>query len=102
MSDSASSFSFPHRTPVFTTVLVLLCFAAFGWLALKIYAPHAGTVAPVAGVRTPDDRRAILAKNREKEHNDSTTYGWIDRKAGIVRLPVDRAIELFVQEQAKK
>jgi hypothetical protein len=102
MSDSSSNFSFPHRTPVFTTMIVLVCFAAFGWLALKIYTPRANTVAKVEGVKTPDDRKAILEKNRQKEHHDSTTYGWVDQKVGVVRLPIDRAIELTVRDYAKK
>jgi len=101
MSDS-SNFSFPHRTPVFTTVVVLVCFALFGWLARKVYAPHARTVDRVEGVLTPADRTARLAEHRAKEHDESTTYGWVDQKAGIVRLPVDRAIELTVREHAKK
>ncbi len=27
-----------------------------------------------------------------------TTYGWIDRKTGVVRIPVDRAMELVAKE----
>jgi hypothetical protein len=102
MSGSPSNFSFPHRTPVFTTVIVLACFALFGWLALKIYAPNASTVEPIAGVMTPEKRRDLLTDHRKKEHYESTTYGWIDQKAGVVRLPIDRAIELTVREPAKK
>jgi hypothetical protein len=102
MSDSPANFSFPHRTPVFTAVIVLLCFAAFGWLALKIYTPHAYTVDPIEGVKTPAERKALLAEHRTKEQADSASYGWIDQKAGIVRLPIDRAIELTVRDQAKK
>ena len=102
MSDSSSNFSFPHRTPVFTAVVVLICFSVFGWLALKIYAPHAATVDKIEGVRTPADRAALLAEHRQKEHGEATSYGWVDQKAGIVRLPLDRALELTVQEHAKK
>ncbi len=101
MSDS-SNFSFPHRTPVFTTVIVLLCFAAFGWLARKIYVPTAAHVDPVAGVLTPVERKALLVDHQGKEHVAATTYGWTDQQAGIVRLPIDRAIELTVRDHAKK
>ena len=101
MSES-SNFSFPHRTPVFTAVIVLLCFALFGWLGLKFYAPHASAVDKVEGVKTPAERKALLAEHRAKEKAESTTYGWLDQKAGTVRLPIDRAIELTVAEQAKK
>ena len=102
MSDSTSNFSFPHRTPVFTAIIVLLSFAAFAWLATKIYRPNAFTVDKIEGVRTPADRKAILAEHRSKEQADSTSYGWIDQKAGVVRLPIERAMELTVQDHAKK
>lgn len=102
MSESPSNFSFPHRTPVFTAVIVLLCFAVFGWLVLKIYVPQAYTVDKVEGVKTPAERKALLAEHRAKELAESASYGWVDQKAGVVRLPIDRAIELTVQEQAKK
>ncbi len=102
MSDSSSNFSFPHRTPVFTAIIVLISFALFAWLANKIYRPHAFTVDPVAGVKTPAERKELLTDHRKKEHDESTSYGWIDEKAGIVRIPIDRAMELVVREHAKK
>ncbi len=102
MSESPAQFSFPHRTPVFTALIVLLCFAAFVWFAKKIYTPHAATVEVVEGVRTPEDRKKLLDEHRQKEHADATSYGWIDQKAGTVRLPIDRAIELTVRDHAKK
>ncbi len=36
-----------------------------------------------------------LAKFREHEEHDLNTYGWIDHRNGVVRLPIDRAIELL-------
>ena len=91
MSESPANFSFPHRTPVFTAVIVLLCFAVFGWLAMKIYLPHAYAVDKVEGVKTPAERKALLAEHRAKELAESTTYGWVDQKAGTVRLPIEPA-----------
>lgn len=101
MSDSAN-FSFPHRTPVFTAVIVILCFAAFGWLARRIYAPQAATVQPVEGVLTPAERKALLTEHRTKEHAAATSYAWVDQPKGVVRLPIDRAIELTVRDHARK
>lgn len=100
MSDTPN-FSFPHRTPVFTAVIVLGCFAAFGWLALKYYAPRSYPVDKIEGVRTPADRKALLIEHRAKERAAATSYAWVDQKAGIVRLPVERAIELTVRDHAK-
>lgn len=38
----------------------------------------------------------------EKGTGRLQTYGWVDRKAGTVRIPIDRAMDLLVQEQAKE
>src|SRR5262245_3271502 len=37
-------------------------------------------------------------RSREREALDH--YGWVDRDQGIVRIPVDRAIDLIAQKQA--
>lgn len=102
MSDSSSNFSFPHRTPVFTAIIVILCFAAFGWLARRIYVPHANEVQPVEGVLTAAERKALLNEQRTKDQAAATSYGWVDQSKGVVRLPIDRAIELTVRDLAKK
>jgi hypothetical protein len=101
MSES-SNFSFPHRTPVFTTVLVILMFALFGWLARKVYGPTAAHVDAIEGVKTPAERKALLTEHLGKEQAAATSYAWVDQKAGTVRLPIDRAIELTVRDHAKK
>ncbi|MEQ1660923.1 MAG: hypothetical protein ABL896_19315, partial [Hylemonella sp.] len=82
MSDSSSNFSFPHRTPVFTALIVIFCFASFYLLARRIYRPQASVVQTVEGVRTPDDRRKLLAEHRTKEQAGSAGYAWIDQQAG--------------------
>jgi hypothetical protein len=35
------------------------------------------------------------AEMRRLEREQLTTYGWVDQQRGIVRIPVDRAIELL-------
>jgi hypothetical protein len=44
-----------------------------------------------------DGRAAKLQELRDHEQAELTTYGWIDQKAGVVRLPIDRAMELTMQ-----
>jgi hypothetical protein len=102
MSDSPSQFSFQNRTPVAMALVVILAFAAFVWLAKKIYTPHAAEVQAVEGVRTPEERAKLLKEHRDKEAADATSYAWVDQKAGVARLPIDRAIELTVRDHAKK
>jgi hypothetical protein len=38
-----------------------------------------------------------LAALRAREEAELNSYGWIDRKAGIVRIPIARAVELIAQ-----
>jgi hypothetical protein len=38
-----------------------------------------------------------LEKLRTAEEKELHSYGWIDRSAGIVRIPIERAMELIVQ-----
>jgi hypothetical protein len=35
---------------------------------------------------------------RDQEHAILTTYGWVDRQAGIVRMPIDAAMAQVVSE----
>lgn len=44
---------------------------------------------------TPEQR---LAELRADEEQALTRYGWIDREQGIVRIPIDRAMEKLVTE----
>jgi hypothetical protein len=41
--------------------------------------------------------RAPGLEERAAEHERLRGYGWVDRGAGLVRIPIDRAIELYVQ-----
>jgi hypothetical protein len=43
------------------------------------------------------DERGQLDKIREDEANTLSTYGWVDQKAGTVRIPIDRAMDLIAQ-----
>ncbi len=39
-----------------------------------------------------------LREMRESEDKLLNTYGWVDKQAGIVRIPIDRAIEVVAQK----
>jgi hypothetical protein len=47
---------------------------------------------------TSEGRKAKLAELRGNAASSATSYGWINKDAGVVRLPVDRAIELTLAE----
>jgi hypothetical protein len=39
-----------------------------------------------------------LAQFRAREDEELTNYDWINRTAGIVRVPIERAMELVLQK----
>ena len=47
--------------------------------------------------REQPDPGADLAALRAREDAELNSYGWIDRTGGIVRIPIDRAIDLLSQ-----
>ena len=47
--------------------------------------------------RLQTNPREDLQKFREQEDTVLTSYGWVDRNAGIVRIPIEEAMKLTVQ-----
>lgn len=80
---------------VFLVMLGLLLIAAYVVLSDPAWRPgspaYATTALPEA---TPDD---TLKQLRATENAVLTTYGWVDRDNGIVRIPIDRAMDLILQ-----
>jgi hypothetical protein len=61
-------------------------------------------ISPLADVRQipPEPRLQVngvadLQDFRAKEEGVLHSYGWIDRKAGSVRIPIGRAMDLLLQ-----
>jgi hypothetical protein len=55
---------------------------------------------PKPNLQIDDDhaQRTILYDQQSKKLN---SYGWIDRSNGIVRIPIDRAIDLILQRSLR-
>lgn len=49
-------------------------------------------------VMLPDSRSGDLQRLRLREDELLTTYGWVSREEQIVRIPIERAIQLTVEE----
>jgi hypothetical protein len=47
--------------------------------------------------RLEEDERGQLNGIRLDEDNTLYSYGWVDEKAGTVRIPIERAMDLLVQ-----
>src|ERR1700722_18475301 len=86
--------------------LVLTCLSLI-WLFdhfEKTQNPGSFVAAPFAGPRPlppppriQADPAVDLRNYRESEQNLLNTYGWVDRQNGVVRMPIDRAMEMLLQ-----
>lgn len=101
------------RTPVGAIVkfglgLGLLMIATLWGLAalFRAWTTRDTSASPASGIRRelvlPRPRLQASPKRdldelRQAEDKALNSYGWIDRDAGQVRIPIDRAMELMVQ-----
>ncbi len=77
-------------------------FAIFVLILVVAYLPQKPAPLP-EGSLTPEERVARLTELRAKEASAKNSYAWIDQANGVVRLPLDRAVELTIVEiNAKK
>lgn len=99
---NSSSSSLPKGT-VTAAVVVVGTLALF----LVIFLISRQTPTPVADASASEElrwkfteagRAAKLAEIRGKEQSASTSYGWVDQQNGVVRLPLDRAVELTIRD----
>ena len=96
---------------LFTILFVLALFAAFLLVIRYFYHPAttAAFNAPAENLSKDlqwradtDARRKTLQELHEKEAKQAASYGWVDQKAGVVQLPINRAIELTARDLASK
>lgn len=60
--------------------------------------PAVNTAAELKGVPQLQIVPEVDLKDfRAREDTELNTYGWIDRTAGVVRIPIERAMELIAQ-----
>ena len=50
-----------------------------------------------AGPQLVTDEPRVLEMLRARESQDLHTYGWIDQKGGVARIPIDQAEKLLLQ-----
>jgi hypothetical protein len=103
----------PPARPVslFTIVFLFAVFAAFLLVIRYFYEPSTTSAFNAAPDNMSKDlewranaanRRQTLRQLNEAEVAQGSSYGWIDQKAGIVRLPIDRAMELTARDLAAR
>jgi hypothetical protein len=109
MSDTISTPARP--VSLVTIVFVFALFAAFLLVVRYFYTPTSlapQVVAPenltkdLEWKATRESRRATLAELRDGQIKQGAGYGWVDQKTGVVRLPIERAMELTARDFAAK
>lgn len=110
-----SDYTTPPARPVslFTIVFLLALFAAFLLVIRYFYQPSTNPPHYSAAENYPkekeaawranaENRRKTLVEQRDAQMKQLTSYGWVDQNAGKVQLPIDRAMELTVQQYSSK
>ena len=97
MSDPAPKSGF-----FVTAVAVIGGFLIFVLILVIAYLPNPPVPLP-EGTKTPEERATILRELRAREAYAATNYGWVDQTKGVVRLPIERAMQLTIDDlKAKK
>ena len=92
MSDAAPKSGF-----LLTAAAVVSGFIIFVVILVIAYLPNQAAPIP-QGTKTPEERAALLRDLRARETEAATTYGWVDQPKGIVRVPIERAMQLTIED----
>jgi len=57
--------------------------------------------APVPEPRLQISPQEDLEQMLRQENEVLATYGWIDRRRGIARIPIERAMQLFLEKEKR-
>lgn len=89
------------RVGLRSQLLVLLGFILFGAGAYYLITTQ-NLKNPTFDQKAAQARLERLTKLREEQHTMLHSYGWIDQEAGIVHMPIEKAIPLATAELKKK
>jgi hypothetical protein len=78
-----------------TAAAILGSLLIVGWL---VWLMNVKTAPAPLGQQRAEERRKNLAEAQAVNHDALSTYGWQDPGKGIVRLPIERAMALTLQE----
>ena len=89
---AANSNSSSFLTSLLAVVATMAVFVILVYIAYGFKSDNAPVVVE------PDNPPPSAATLRAQEVEVLTTYAWIDQEKGIVRIPVERATDLVIQE----
>jgi hypothetical protein len=91
-------------------VVVLTVAVITAWIFFEVLARHAARTDPkVSPLAVTESKVRPEPRLLEREHDDLTSvrreedqvlhgYDWVDKAHGVVRIPIDRAMELIAKE----
>ena len=108
---SESSAHTPPPVALITTLFVFVLAAAGFFVVQRYY--HPSLIAPqntvadnlskdLAWKATPASRKEALSGLREKQSKQATSYAWLDQNAGVIQLPIERAMQLTAEQYVSK
>jgi hypothetical protein len=110
MSDSTAEA--PRSVSLVTVFAIMGCFALFLLVVKYGYLPHQSAAAnTIPAEKLPEElawkathasKQAALAELRKKQAAQGMAYAWVDQKAGVVQLPIARAMELVARDAAAR
>jgi hypothetical protein len=109
MSDPLAQRSRPVSS--ITVIAILALFGVVFAVVRRYYHPTTVSAFNAPAENLPKDlawkashetRRATLNDLREAQAKQASSYAWVDQKAGVVQLPIERAMELTAQKYGKK
>ena len=77
---------------------VFILFGLFSVILCISYVPSRVDADEDAGIARKRTRTELEAT----QHTEATTYGWVNKTDGLVRIPIERAMELTVHEFSAK
>src|SRR5919198_5718093 len=101
MAETQSARSIAYTRAPFSTWLGIVClFVLFGFIVLAVIGPSPRT-SDYEETRAKKRMERLKALHEETQ-KDLTTYAWVDKNKGVVRIPIDRAMELTVGDLAQR
>src|SRR6266576_2852141 len=92
----------PERAPIpfgaWLGIVLLFLFFGIFVLVLVAIAPHGNTYE----AKRAEAREKKLNNARNAATQELNSYAWIDKAKGVVRIPIDRAMQLTLRDLASK
>jgi hypothetical protein len=83
-------------------IIAVIFLALRGWYGVLNEGNAAKVNVSRPSAQTPEPRLQVdevrdLGRLQRQEESNLTSYGWVDRKAGVARIPIEEAMQIVAQ-----